>query len=72
MTAEERIQAFEERVDELKNKLGIVQDELAIRRLQHIYGYLIDKCMHEEAVNLFSDRGETYFLGALSNARKNY
>jgi SnoaL-like domain len=65
MTADEKIQALEKRLDELTDQLGRVQDELAIRRLQHAYGYLIDKCLYEEAVNLFSDRGETYFLGGI-------
>jgi len=65
MTTEEKIHALEKRVDELTNKLGMVQDELAIRKLQHTYGYFIDKCMYDEAVDLFSERGETYFLGGV-------
>lgn len=63
MTAEDRVQALERRVDDLTNALGMVEDELAIRRLQHAYSYFIDKCMYDEAVDLFSERGETYFLG---------
>jgi hypothetical protein len=65
MTAEDRIQALEKRVVELTNNLAIVEDELAIRKLQHTYAYFIDKCMYDEAVDLFSDRGETYFLGGV-------
>jgi hypothetical protein len=69
MTQQEHIQALERRVDELADKLGRVEDELGIRRLQHTYGYLMDKCMYEEAVNLFSDRGEAYFLGGVFQGR---
>jgi SnoaL-like domain len=65
MTAEDRIQALEKRIGDLTDQLGMVQDELAIRKLQHTYGYFIDKCMYEEVVDLFSERGETYFLGGV-------
>ena len=65
MTPEERIGALERRVDELAERLGRAEDELAIRRLQHAYGYFMDKCKYEEVVELFSDRGETYFLGGI-------
>jgi len=65
MTAEERVQALEKRVDELTNQVGMVQDELAIRKLQHAYAYFIDKCLYDEVVDLFSERGETYFLGGV-------
>ena len=56
MTADEKIQALGRRVDELTNQLGLVQDELAIRRLQHAYSYFIDKCLYDEAVDLFRAR----------------
>jgi hypothetical protein len=65
MTADEKIQALEKQIGDLADELGRVQDELAIRRLQHTYGYFIDKCLYEAAVDLFSDRGETYFLGGI-------
>jgi len=65
MTSEDRIQALEKRVDELADRLGRAEDELAIRRLQHAYGYFMDKCKYEEVVDLFSERGQTYFLGGI-------
>ena len=70
MAADDRIQTLEKRVDELTNKLGAVMDELAIRKLQHTYGYFIDKCMYDEAVDLFSERGETYFLGGVFKGKE--
>ena len=65
MTADERIGALEKRVDELVDRLDRAEDELAIRRLQHAYGYFMDKCLYNEVVDLFSERGETYFLGGV-------
>ena len=62
---DEKLQALEKRVSELENRLGLAEDELAIRRLQHAYGYFMDKCKYEEVVDLFSERGETYFLGGV-------
>jgi SnoaL-like domain len=62
---DEKLQALEKRVNELENRLGRAEDELAIRRLQHAYGYFMDKCKYEEVVDLFSGRGETYFLGGI-------
>jgi hypothetical protein len=69
MTGDDRIGALEKRIDELTDKLGVVEDELAIRRLQHTYAYFIDKCLYDEAVDLFSERGETYFLGGVFKAK---
>jgi hypothetical protein len=62
---DEKMQALEKRVGELENRLGRTEDELAIRRLQHAYGYFMDKCKYEEVVDLFSEQGETYFLGGV-------
>jgi hypothetical protein len=62
---DEKLQALEKRLGELENRLGRAEDELAIRRLQHAYGYFMDKCKYEEVVDLFSERGETYFLGGV-------
>jgi len=59
------MQALEKRLGELENRLGRTEDELAIRRLQHAYGYFMDKCKYEEVVDLFSEQGETYFLGGV-------
>jgi len=62
---DEKLQALAKRVSGLENRLGLAEDELAIRRLQHAYGYFMDKCKYEEVVDLFSERGETYFLGGV-------
>ena len=37
----------------------------AIRKLQHLYGYFIDKCLYEETVDLFADNGVVRFFGGI-------
>ena len=37
----------------------------AVRRLQHAYGYYLDKCLYDEVVDLFSDSGEVRFMGGI-------
>ena len=58
-----------ERVAELEHRLGIVEDELAIRRLQHAYGYYLDKCYYDEVVDLFDEDGEVVFIGGVYKGR---
>ena len=53
------------RIAELEHRLGIVEDELAIRRLQHAYGYYLDKCYYDEVVDLFDEDGEVIFIGGV-------
>ena len=50
-------------VSELAQKVAILEDTTAIRSLQHAYGYVIDKCLYDETVELFADDGEVVFLG---------
>ena len=59
----------EERIAELEHRLGIVEDELAIRRLQHAYGYYLDKCYYDEVVDLFDEDGEVIFIGGVYKGR---
>jgi len=53
----------DQRIAALEARLTKVEDELAIRKLQFLYGYLIDQCMYDETVDLFSDDGEVHFFG---------
>jgi hypothetical protein len=57
--------AEDDRVAELEHRLGIVEDVLAIRNLQHAYGYYLDKCLYDEVVDLFDDDGEVIFIGGV-------
>jgi SnoaL-like domain len=59
----------EDRIAELEHRLGIVEDELAIRRLQHAYGYYLDKCYYDEVVDLFDEDCEVIFIGGVYKGR---
>ena len=56
---------LKEQVERLANQLGMVEDVNAIRKLQHAYGYYLDKCIYEEVVDLFADDGEVRFNGGV-------
>lgn len=58
-----RIAALEAQITALTNRVTICEDEAAIRKLQHLYGYLIDKCLYNEVVDLFTPDGEVWFFG---------
>ncbi|MES2301847.1 MAG: nuclear transport factor 2 family protein [Pseudomonadota bacterium] len=57
MSETTQIAALESRLAELEQRLTVREDELDIRKLQHLYGYLIDKCLYNETVDLFTDDG---------------
>jgi hypothetical protein len=57
--------ALENKVEELSNRLGILEDTQAIRNLHYAYGYYIDKCLYEDVVDLFADDGEVRFAGGI-------
>jgi len=59
----------EDRIAELENRLGLVEDALAIRNLQHAYGYYLDKCYYDEVVDLFDPDGEVVFIGGVYRGR---
>lgn len=58
-------QALEQRLAEMERRLGIAEDIHAIRRLHFAYGYYIDKCLYDEAVELFSDSARISFLNGI-------
>lgn len=59
----EEVAALRAEVAELTHRLGLLEDTTAIRNLQYAYGYFIDKCLYDEAVDLFAEDGEVVFLG---------
>src|SRR5215469_6811810 len=59
----------EDRVAELEHRLGVVEDTLAIRNLQHAYGYYLDKYLYDEVVDLFADDGQVMFIGGVYKGR---
>ena len=65
----DELAALRKQVEQLSNDLGVLQDVHAIRRLQHAYGYYLDKCLYDEVVDLFSDSCEVYFMGGIYKGR---
>lgn len=63
--AEDRIAALEAKLADMERRLTVREDELDVKKLQYLYGYLIDKCMYNEVVDLFADDGEVRFFGGV-------
>jgi hypothetical protein len=61
---------LKEQIEQLSNKLGILEDTQAIRNLHNAYGYYIDKCLYEDVVNLFADDGEVIFMGGIYRGKE--
>jgi SnoaL-like domain len=57
------LSALAARVEQLANEVGMLNDVHAIRKLQHAYGYYLDKCLYDEVVDLFAETGEVRFMG---------
>ena len=52
-------------IDRLSGRLGILEDENAIRRLHETYEHLLNSCRYEEVTNLFTEDGEVIFNGGI-------
>jgi hypothetical protein len=55
--------ALARQVEQLANEVGRLNDVQAVRKLQHAYGYYLDKCLYDEVVDLFAADGEVRFMG---------
>lgn len=62
---EQQIRALEEKVEQLTRQVGLLEDTHAIRKLHHIYGYYLDKCLYNEVVDLFAEDCEIHFVGGI-------
>jgi hypothetical protein len=65
MTASCSNEDLAEKVEQMSNRLGILEDTQAIRNLHYAYGYYIDKCLYEDVVDLFAHDGEVHFAGGI-------
>ncbi|WAT17445.1 nuclear transport factor 2 family protein [Aurantiacibacter sp. MUD11] len=63
--SDDRIAALEAKLAEMDKRLTQREDELDVKKLQYLYGYLIDKCMYDQVVDLFTDDGEVRFFGGV-------
>ncbi len=65
MSDANRIAALEAQVADLTTRLVRREDEQAIRKLHHLYGFFIDKCLYRETVDLFTEDCEVHFFGGI-------
>ncbi|WP_321396939.1 nuclear transport factor 2 family protein [Emcibacter sp.] len=65
MSESDRIKALEDQVAALTKRLTVSEDEQAVRKLHHLYGYFIDKCLYNETVALFTEDCEVHFFGGI-------
>jgi hypothetical protein len=61
---------LKKQVEQLSNRLGVLEDTQAIRNLHNAYGYYIDKCLYEDVVDLFADDGEVHFMGGIYRGKE--
>ena len=52
-------------IAKLESRIDRLEAESAVRKVQYTYGYLIDKCMYQETVDLFAEDGEVRFMGGI-------
>ena len=65
MTTTTDLSTLARQVEQLANEVGLLNDVQAIRKLQHAYGYYLDKCLYDEVVDLFAPQGEVRFMGGV-------
>ncbi len=65
VTHDERVLAMEREMELMAARLGMLEDVEAIRRLQHAYGYYLDKCLYGEIVDLFAEDGDVHIDGGI-------
>ena len=63
------VAALRKQLEQLSSEVGALQDVHAIRRLQHAYGYYLDKCLYDEVVDLFCESCEVRFMGGIFKGR---
>src|SRR5271170_496578 len=69
MSSADELSSLARQVAQLSNEVGILGDVHAIRKLQHAYGYYLDKCLYDEVVDLFAEKGEVRFMGGVFKTR---
>lgn len=59
------VSALRGQLEQLASEVSALRDVHAIRKLQHAYGYYLDKCLYDEVVDLFAESGEVRFMGGV-------
>jgi hypothetical protein len=61
---------LEARLDRLEHELGCQADVQAVRKLQFTYGYMMDKCLFADIVELFAEDAELHFMGGIFRGKE--
>ncbi|MDB5718042.1 MAG: hypothetical protein JWM38_1469 [Sphingomonas bacterium] len=64
------IEEMQQILADVVERLGRVEDEAAIRRLHHAYGYFLDYCWYDEVIDLFAADGEAVFLSGVYRGKE--
>lgn len=56
---------LEQKVDQLSRQVGLLEDLHAVRTLHFKYGYFIDMCLYDEAIDLFAEDCVVHFLNGI-------
>ena len=59
------LKGLQQEVTALRRDVRRLDDIHAVRTLHFKYGYFIDQCRYDEAVDLFAEDGEVYFLNGI-------
>ena len=70
MTTASEFRALARKVASLEKQVSILEAEQAVRKLQHTYGYYLDKCLYQEVVDLFAEDCEVRFMRGIFRGRK--
>ena len=66
----DQLSALQSELEAMRLQIGRLEDAQAIRKLQHAYGYYLDKCLYEETVALFAEDCEVRFMGGIWKGKK--
>ena len=70
MAGESTLEAMRAELDALKREVRMLKDVHEVRTLHFKYGYYIDMCLYDEAVDLFADDGIVYFLNGIYRGKE--
>lgn len=65
MTSDESLRETRRELEDLRERVGLLEDIQAVRTLQFKYGYFMDKCLFAEIVDLFADDAVLYFMNGI-------
>ncbi len=70
MTEYDEIRILRAQMETLSRRVTAIEDVHAVRTLHFKYGYYIDMCLYDEAVDLFAEDAELTFLNGLYHGKE--